>query len=233
MPTKDPARPPRAGGAGSRASSAGPRALVAPARALAARASRAPPVSRYFCFRGSPALPRLALTFDDGPNPVYTPAVLDILARRGARATFFVLGREVERYPDLLRAIARGGHEVGIHGYDHSSRDLPGQARRTRDLLAARGVTARLFRPPRGHLGGRDALALALAGYRTVLWSLDARDSLRAEGKASARRDYAGVSAGEIVLMHDDNDVCLGELDELITAARRRGLAPVAVSDLA
>lgn len=201
-------------------------------RELATRATLRPPLSRLLCFRGARSVGKIALTFDDGPDPEYTAAVLDTLARRDARATFFVLGRQVERHPRLLHRIRDAGHEIGIHGYDHSSRDLGAQARRTRAILRAHGVATRLFRPPRGRLDPRAGARLALAGYRTVLWSFDARDSMRAEGKTRDRIDYARLRPGDIVLLHDDNPVCAGDLDAIIATVRERGLELAPVSEL-
>jgi peptidoglycan-N-acetylglucosamine deacetylase len=201
-------------------------------RELVMRASSRPPLSRHLRYRGDRSSDRVALTFDDGPDATFTPEVLTVLARHGARATFFVLGRQVERHPKLLRAIRDGGHELGIHGYDHSSRELGGQARRTREILRGHGVETRLFRPPRGKLAPRAALELALAGYRTILWSFDSRDSMRSEGKVAADIDYGALSAGDIVLMHDDNPICVEELGGLLGSLRARALAPVTVGEL-
>jgi peptidoglycan-N-acetylglucosamine deacetylase len=196
------------------------------------RASARPPLSRLLCYRGDPSTRRVALTFDDGPDPDYTPEVLEILARRGARATFFVLGRQLDRYPDLLCDIRDAGHQLGIHGYDHTSGDLGAQARRTREILRRNGIDTRLFRPPRGRLTPRAAVELALTGYRTILWTFDARDSMRFDGKVDAEIDYGTLAAGDIVLLHDDNAVCVRELDGIIGSLRARALEPTTVGEL-
>jgi peptidoglycan-N-acetylglucosamine deacetylase len=205
-------------------------------RELVMRASSRPPLSRHLRYRGDRTSARVALTFDDGPDATFTPEVLTILARHGARATFFVLGRQVERHPELLRAIRDAGHELGIHGYDHSSRELGRQARRTREILRNQGVDTRLFRPPRGKLAPRAALELTLSGYRTILWSFDSRDSMRSEGKIADKGagdiDYGALCAGDIVLMHDDNPICVEELGGLLGSLRARALAPVTVGEL-
>lgn len=201
-------------------------------RQLALRAARLPPLGRFLCLRGPAKSGCVALTFDDGPNPEHTPAVLETLARHGANATFFVLGQQVERHPELFDRIRDAGHEIGNHGYDHTPYDLPLQARRTQEILRARGVETRLFRPPRGRIRPRAALALALYGYRTLLWSFDARDSMRAEGKYRGAIHYDELQSGDIALFHDDNPVCAAELGPLLTELRYRELTPVAVSSL-
>ena len=158
--------------------------------------------------------------------------MLAILERRNARATFFVLGRRVLDRPDLVRRIRDAGHDVGIHGFDHSLVDLYRQVRDTRAILERYGVQTREFRPPHGRLLPRAQLALAAAGYRTVLWSFDSRDSLRADGKCVRAIDYGQLGAGDIALFHDDNPVCVAELPAALDSLRARGLEPATVTEL-
>jgi len=180
----------------------------------------------------STRLPRLAVTFDDGPHPSFTPVVLDILAAHGVKATFFVLGREVEKHSRLLERAIAEGHEVGLHGYDHTHDDLPRQMSRTRRIVRDLGGMSRTLRPPGGRLSAR-VLAWSIRHQMSVsLWSFDLQDSRRHEGKAASRRPFEELAPGDIVLAHDDNPVCVAELPDLIDVARRRGLEPVRISDL-
>ncbi|HET6610769.1 MAG TPA: polysaccharide deacetylase family protein [Kofleriaceae bacterium] len=196
-------------------------------------ASSGTPMGKLVCWHGSRKITKLALTFDDGPHPIYTPIVLDILAKTAARATFFLLGRQIERYPDLVERIALSGHEIGIHGYDHTSVNLPAQAKKTDALLRDRhGLRARLFRPPRGELCARDGLWMLAHGFQTVLWSFDALDSARSEGKVSCTIAYDRILPGDIVLLHDDNALCAAELSDLVANTAQRALAPSSVSEL-
>ncbi len=125
----------------------------------------------------------VALTFDDGPDPASTPAFLDLLAARDLRATFFLLGRMVDRTPDLARRIIDAGHEVAVHGYDHRMLLFRGP-RSTMDDLgravtvigAATGVTPTLFRPPYGVLTTSAIVAAKRLGLRPVLWTAWGRD---------------------------------------------------------
>jgi peptidoglycan/xylan/chitin deacetylase (PgdA/CDA1 family) len=173
----------------------------------------------------------VALTFDDGPRAEFTPAVLDLLRAAGARATFFLEGRRVERHPDLVRRMLAEGHELGNHGYEHNGEPPAAQAARCDEALTRCGAQTRLFRPPKGRIGLRRILWFARRRRRVVLWSFDTHDSMRFEGKwAGPPPDYARVRAGDIVLMHDDNPVCVAELPRLLTALREQRLQATTVT---
>jgi peptidoglycan/xylan/chitin deacetylase (PgdA/CDA1 family) len=153
---------------------------------------------------------RLALTFDDGPNPEATERILDTLRDAGVRATFFLLGRHVDRWPAIARRVSAEGHQIGNHGYHHRKLHLRGP-RYVRDditlgMLAIRratGATPRLFRAPHGF---RSPWVSAIAkglGQRTVGWSLGVWDSDRPGASVIARRALDGARPGSIVLLHD------------------------------
>jgi peptidoglycan-N-acetylglucosamine deacetylase len=153
----------------------------------------------------------VALTFDDGPHPEGTPAVLEALARAGARATFFLAGEQVERRPGLAARIAAEGHEVGVHCFRHRNLLRLGPRTVRADLERAAAVVSdaisrepQLYRPPYGIL---NAAALAEArrrGWRVLLWSRDGKDwSRRATPETIARRLLHGVSRGDVLLLHD------------------------------
>jgi peptidoglycan-N-acetylglucosamine deacetylase len=118
----------------------------------------------------------MALTFDDGPDPETTPAVLDALARHGMRATFFVVGERAERHPDLVARIRAEGHETGSHSWNHPSLpELPPRAAaeqiaRTRAILGPRD--AGFLRPPYGHQSLTTWRLARRAGYRVVMWTI-------------------------------------------------------------
>ncbi len=210
------------------AATAAKRALKKSVREVCSRT----PLARLLTWHGNRARPQVALTFDDGPDARYTPEVLDILARHGAVATFFLLGRNVESQAELVQHIAGAGHEIGIHGYDHTVRDLAGQTDQTRRLLDRLAIQTDLFRPPGGALLPSAQWWMARQRLRTVMWSYDLHDSMRHEGKASVRTPLAAIGPGDIVLMHDDNPVCTGELPELLAWLADRDLTPVTVSQL-
>ncbi len=162
--------------------------------------------------RGPAGARGVVLTFDDGPHPLWTPRVLDVLAKHRAVATFFVVGRKVDEHPEVLRAILDAGHTVGLHSYGHDRLfALRGEGRVRADL--ERGLSAiakvtgerpRLFRPPIGHTNptiARMAYALDLV---VVGWSVRGRDALAgAEPRDVASRVKRGLGDGAIVLLHD------------------------------
>ena len=175
---------------------------------------------------------RVSITFDDGPTEL-TPEVLKLLAEYDARATFFVLANRVSEQSDVLRQIVANGHEVGIHGYEHSMRDYFDQVRRCAKHFSEHGVRPRIVRTPGGVLEPLLTMRLWWLGYRTVLWSFDTRDSMRLEGKWSGPApEYSRIEAGAIVLMHDDNPLCIEELTILLQKIRQNGLRSVTVSEL-
>jgi len=178
-------------------------------------------------------MPKVAITFDDGPNAHTTPRVLDILNEAGVGATFFLLGREIVKCPRIVSRMADAGHEIGVHGFDHKTTNIRAQFLACRRELNKLGVTTSLFRFPAGAMTLTDLLWVARHGCSTVLWSFDARDSMRDEGKWDGPvPDYREVRAGDVILMHDDNPVCVAELPGLIETVRGNGLEPVTVSKL-
>jgi peptidoglycan-N-acetylglucosamine deacetylase len=151
--------------------------------------------------------PWVALTFDDGPHPVTTPLVLEALARHGAVATFFMVGREALAHPDLVAAVAAAGHAIGHHTLDHVS--LPGLAAGERRRQISGGYEAvgptglRLFRPPYGHLDPPTWLEARRQGHEVVAWSHHAFDWTAQDDDTLTRRLAAALVPGAIVLLHD------------------------------
>lgn len=153
---------------------------------------------------------RVALTFDDGPNPFATPRVLDLLATHRARATFFLLGRHVKRWPGLVRRIVQEGHMVANHGFTHRRMHFAGPAEALVDLrsgtqaiIDACGVIPRHFRAPNGFRSPFVAAAARRLGQRTVGWSVGDWDSARPGVRAIVYRTLSAVRRGSIVLLHD------------------------------
>ncbi|MEU2618544.1 bifunctional polysaccharide deacetylase/glycosyltransferase family 2 protein [Streptomyces sp. NPDC007157] len=182
----------------------------------------------------------IALTFDDGPDPVWTPRVLDVLRRHHVHATFFVVGTQVVAHPELVRRIVAEGHQIGIHTFTHPdlSRLAPWQRslelRETQLAVAgAAGVTSALLRPP--YSSENDALDDAdwsvlkqadTAGYVTVLSTLDAEDWQRPGTARVLANATPHGKAGQIVLMHDaggDRSQTVAALNTLIPRLKARG----------
>ena len=158
-----------------------------------------------------PASGGVALTFDDGPHPQGTPAVLDALARAGARATFFVVGEQAAHRPRLVGEIAAAGHAVALHGYRHrlQLRLSAGQVRadieRGLDVLsAAADVEVRWHRPPYGVYSAAGLRAVRASGLRPLLWSRWGKDWRRYTTPARiAARATRGLCSGDVILLHD------------------------------
>jgi peptidoglycan/xylan/chitin deacetylase (PgdA/CDA1 family) len=188
---------------------------------------------------------RVALTFDDGPDPVATPRVLELLAERGIRATFFLIGERAERHPDVVRAIVAGGHEVGNHTWRHRNAWFLSPAAAAREITeGARilgeiaGESPRLYRPPWGIV---NVAALATArrlGLVTVLWSIQ-HEGLRPRSPAAQLRHVAGrLHDGAIIDLHDAPGLpgaperLLAMLPGLLDSLRERGYAAVPAGEL-
>jgi peptidoglycan-N-acetylglucosamine deacetylase len=185
-----------------------------------------------------------ALTFDDGPHPRGTPAVLELLAAAGARATFFLVGEQVRRNPALAGEIAAAGHVVGVHCERHRNllRLTPRQTRADIEaaeatIAEASGVAPALYRPPYGVLNGA-ALRLARArGWRTLLWSHWGRDwERRATPGSIAARVTDGAGEGAVLLLHDADEYSaegswqktVAALPRVLATLAERGVQPVA-----
>lgn len=161
-------------------------------------------------FRGSPTRKWIALTFDDGPHPDYTPALLDILKRYNAKATFFVVGEMAEKHPELIRAETSAGHSVGNHTYDHVSLiKIPDEYVATEikacgDVLQAiTGKSPTLFRPPGGAYDPFVAEAAESLGYTMVLWTDDPGDYASPGISIIEKRLLQDFRPGGVLLLHD------------------------------
>lgn len=151
--------------------------------------------------------PVAALTFDDGPHPEFTPRLLEILQKHGARATFFMVGRSAERQPALVQQVVQAGHAIGNHSYDHpsfpliSSRERRIQVRSWQQVVGPAGQ--RLFRPPYGHQSPASRLDLLRLGYQVVTWNVVAQDWLDHDAGWLTDLLMRKVRPGSIVLLHD------------------------------
>lgn len=183
--------------------------------------------------RGDRAERSAYLTFDDGPNPTYTPPLLDLLARYGARASFFLIGDQVERHPDIVERIVAEGHLIGNHSYDHPHFDrLPlgeqiAQVERTDRLLARfDGRPRHRFRTPRGVVPLRLLARFARERRGITYWSYDSLDyDDHPVDRLAAALERHGLRNGEIVLMHDDSARAEGILERLLPQWRDQGIA--------
>jgi peptidoglycan/xylan/chitin deacetylase (PgdA/CDA1 family) len=189
-------------------------------------------------WRGPKDARGVALTFDDGPDPVHTRTVLDSLDAAGVKATFFVIGAKARLYPDVVREIRDRGHLVGVHGGSHDRfLSLRSQARVTSDLsqaveslIALVGERPRFYRPPVGQTNPRIDRAARQLGLTIVGWSVRARDGIRAHPTQVVRRIAPRLADGAIVLLHDGAErddhapAAPTALPEILAAMKERGL---------
>lgn len=191
---------------------------------------------------------RVALSFDDGPDPDVTPAVLDALAAAGARATFFVIGQKLAAQAALGRRIADEGHELGNHSWRHSrwqnfygTRALHDEIQRCNAAIADITGTDRkpLYRAPIGLKSPPLARAAARAGIKICAWSLHARDTRDMPAARVASRVLDRVRPGDIILMHDGHDLpgrtrpaCAPAVTLILEGLRGKGLESVPISEL-
>jgi peptidoglycan/xylan/chitin deacetylase (PgdA/CDA1 family) len=182
----------------------------------------------------------IAITFDDGPHPQNTPRLLDMLRARNIKATFYVVGRNVELYPQVVRRTVAEGHEIGNHSYTHrlfsklSDSEIRDELTRTRDAIArAAGVQPRTLRPPYGGLLQRQREWVNQEfGYPTILWSVDPLDWKRPGSSVVCSRILTSTTAGSIILAHDLHAQTVSAMPATLDGLLQRGFKFVTVSQL-
>ena len=182
----------------------------------------------------------IAITYDDGPHPQNTPRLLDILRARNIKATFYVIGRSVDLYPQIVRRTVAEGHEIGNHSYTHrlmsklGDSEVRSEMSRTQDaVMRAAGVRIRTMRPPYGGLLQRQReLVLNEFGYPTILWSVDPLDWKRPGASVITSRILENTTAGGIVLAHDLHAQTVDSMPATLDGLLRRGFRFVTVSQL-
>jgi peptidoglycan/xylan/chitin deacetylase (PgdA/CDA1 family) len=191
---------------------------------------------------------KIAFTFDDGPNPIYTPQLLDLLKRYQIKATFFVLGSKAEKYPELIARIHEEGHLIGIHNYVHRSNwgmspwAIRHQLNKTASIIEGiTGMRPHYYRPPWGLLNLFDLLLLKQ--YRLVHWSVMAEDWRSKGGSEKVKaRLLKNIKKGDVILLHDcgetwgaDKDAPMNTINALKTVLEEvmnRGLICVRIDEI-
>lgn len=148
-----------------------------------------------------------ALTFDDGPHPEYTPRLLDILEKYGARGTFFMLGKSAQNYPDIVRLVIERGHAIGNHSWNHPSFPLINRSARREQIQRCQEATLsdgkKLFRPPFGHQSWSSILDAKMMGYEIVTWNVNGMDWEDHDDLWIANLLESKITPGSVVLLHD------------------------------
>lgn len=227
-----------------------PQWVCLPLLAFLAMVALAPAFSRWGFFlpvlsRGEGSQPQVAITFDDGPDSRTLPALLSLLERHGAKATFFVVGERVKERPELVHEILGHGHEVGNHSLTHdpllmfrSMKRLHHEVQGCQDVLAPLGIRPTVFRPPAGVTNSRLPIVLEALGLTCVTFNVRPLDFGNRRLAQLAQRVLGDVGPGAIVLLHDTLPHAgtlqgwLDEVDAILTGLRMRGLEVVPLSVL-
>jgi peptidoglycan/xylan/chitin deacetylase (PgdA/CDA1 family) len=175
-------------------------------------------------------LKMVALTFDDGPSPEWTPKILAVLEENKVKATFFMLGKHVKAYPQIARMVVDQGSEVGNHTYNHmvilgaGIGKLEKEIKDTEKAIKeATGKTPVLMRPPKGWVTDKDKKLINKLGYETILWSLNSKDWVSFDDKYIVSFIMNRIKPGDIILFHDSGGVFAsegGDRQETIKAVR-------------
>ena len=184
--------------------------------------------------------PYVAITFDDGPHASNTPRLLDMLRARNIKATFYVVGKNVELYPGIVRRTVAEGHEIGNHSYTHtklsglSNDRVMSEMRKTDDaVFNASGVRPRTMRPPYGALTQTQRQMVHQAfGYPTILWDVDPLDWKRPGSSVVTSRILSGAKSGSIILVHDLHGSSVDAMPATLDGLLRKGFRFVTVSQL-
>ena len=185
---------------------------------------------------------KIALTFDDGPHPRFTEKILNVLEKYDIKATFFVIGVNIENYPAPLKRIVQSGHEIGNHSYTHanqkalSEENIRCEIEKCENLIyESVGVKAKLFRPPQGQYGEGVEKIAREKGCSIILWSIDTKDWEHNPAKSIEELILSSIGCGDIILMHDytsgKNSACEA-LEMIIPELLSKGYEFVTVSEL-
>ena len=182
----------------------------------------------------------IALTFDDGPNPKNTPAMLDILKKRNIPATFFVLGQNAALYPRILERMVAEGHEIGSHAWNHISlvnqtaEERTFQVRKTNEAIErATKRPARLIRPPYGETTpSLNRWLTEQLKMTVILWSVDSRDWEHRDAASMRREILSATKPGAVILAHDIHQTTVSAMPAILDALIEKGYKFVTVSDL-
>lgn len=200
-----------------------------------------PPNRKSVYTRCETALPLIAITFDDGPDPVLTPRLLDLLKERKIHATFFLVGKNAAAFPDVVKRIADEGHELGNHSWSHplltqlGKDSVESQLRRTHDaIVKACGVAPLLYRPPYGAVTAAQRARIEKSfGYPAILWDVDPQDWQHPRNAQKVYdRIHSQTRAGSIILCHDIHETTIAAMPATLDDLTARGYRFATVTQL-
>lgn len=183
---------------------------------------------------------KIALTFDDGPHPTYTKQILAILKEHQIKATFYMVGKQVNRFPEIAQLVQRNGHEIGNHSYHHIDYSKIKLNQILTDIYDSQmifyevlNIFPETFRPPYGRIKTKHKHYIKRFFDKIVLWDIDTRDWDVHTTPNQIINDVTNkLSKNSIILMHDTNRNVLNSLPKLIRMAKKQGYKFVRVSDL-
>ena len=185
---------------------------------------------KAFC-RAKSSSKAIALTFDDGPDPVWTPKVLEVLKKYDVKATFFCIGDKVEKHPQLVKMLIEEGHIVGNHTYYHTSffpllsnKKMVAELQRCDEAIKnITGEPVTLFRPPFGVTNPTIAAVVRKLGYKVIGWSIRSFDTVKSERGNVLKRILKKAHAGGVILMHDNLENSDWLVEQVIVHLQERG----------
>ena len=182
----------------------------------------------------------MALTFDDGPNHKFTPAVLRLLKTYQMKASFFCIGKQIEANPEILNEILKEGHLIGNHSYEHhprygfySTKRVIDDLRKNQDLVfQVTGKRLKLFRPPFGVTNPNIARAVRKLNLTTIGWTLRPFDTVVKDPQKIYRRITSRLKKGDVILLHDTNETSVKALEHILRYLKENNLNSVTVEEL-
>lgn len=183
---------------------------------------------------------KIAITFDDGPNPEYTPKVLELLKHFNAKASFFCIGRHVKKHPELLKRMHSDGHDIGNHSYTHSNtidfKSTEGWLIELKDtdqaIFNVIGKNPKIFRPPFGVTTPNLAKAIKVTGHEVIGWNIRPFDMALKNRKTILKRVLKPLTPGAVILLHDRHEHIEFVLEQLLQFLKKNDYEIVTINDL-
>ncbi|QRM88864.1 polysaccharide deacetylase family protein [Lacinutrix sp. WUR7] len=183
---------------------------------------------------------QVSITFDDGPNPEYTPKVLALLKKYNAKATFFCIGKNIEMHPEIFKSIIEQGHTIGNHTYSHSTRfgffsteEVLEELQQTNSIITQQiGLEPKLYRPTFGVTNPRIKRALKVTKLQPVGWNKRSLDTRNITEKRIFNRVTKNLKKGDVILLHDTSDKTIAVLEQLLLFLQEQKITSVTIDNL-
>jgi len=182
----------------------------------------------------------IAITFDDSPNPKFTPKVLELLNKHQAKATFFCIGKHIEAYPEIFKSIIEQGHTIGNHTYSHpnnfgflSTEKVVSELNRTNTIIKEQtGLESLLYRPAFGVTNPKIKRALKITGLQSIGWSKRSLDTTNLNKEKVLSRITKNLKKGDIILLHDSSEKTIAVLEQLLLFLQQQKIESVTIDSL-